>query len=55
MHSAESAAWRRWNAGEQRAIRLAAENATALLEVEHRTCPAARDVRGRLPLVDAYR
>jgi hypothetical protein len=37
-HNEEAGAWRRWNAGEQRALRLAADNAAALRAVEHQAC-----------------
>jgi hypothetical protein len=35
--------WRLWNAGERRALRLAAENEPALRTVERESCPAAPD------------
>jgi len=35
--------WRLWNAGEQRAVRLAAQNEPALRTVERESCPAAPD------------
>lgn len=52
-HHGQPGAWRRWNAGEQRALQLAAENAAALRAVEHQTCTA--NGRARSPLVDVYR
>ena len=48
-------AWRRWNAGEQRAFDLAAGNAAALRAVEHETCAAERRLWGRAPQLNAYR
>lgn len=48
-------AWRVWNAGERRALDVAARNATALRAVEHQACAASRPARGRAPLVNAYR
>ena len=35
-------AWRQWNAGDNRALQLAAENARPLLAVQHDACAAAR-------------
>jgi len=53
--SDRTGAWRRWNAGEQHALRLAAENAAALRAVEHQTCTADGRVRAPAPLVNDYR
>ena len=36
----EPGSWRQWNAGEQGALELAAENARALLAIEHEACAA---------------
>ena len=41
-------AWRRWNAGESRALSLAARNETALRTVQHESCAAARDAGIRM-------
>ena len=38
----EPGAWRQWNAGDSRALRVAADNARALLAVQHEACAAAR-------------
>ncbi|HEX5973032.1 MAG TPA: DUF4173 domain-containing protein [Gemmatimonadaceae bacterium] len=48
-------AWRRWNAGEQRALRLAAANETALRAVQQRACAAESRAGARPAVVDAYR
>ena len=48
-------AWRGWNAGEQRALQLAAANETALRTVQHQACAAEARVRGRPAQAAAYR
>jgi hypothetical protein len=42
LASGQPGAWRRWNAGERRALRLAAEHAAALRAVERQTCAPER-------------